>query len=426
VIPSITAGSVDLQKKSCHSSELTDKAVLFILSISQKQGLNHQNQKLNGGGMKYRSCPVCKNSDAEVLHNLKFKLLEGTDLPDNYDIVICDRCHFVYADTSATQEQYDAFYRDHSIYENGASISDKEKYKTIFECLRKRFDKSKSILEIGFANGELLKMLKKDGFKYIYGLDPSKACVDSLNNIGITAIQGTITNNSINKKFDAIILSHVMEHILDISSAMNSIKNLLAGGGTIYIETPDLEQYKSNTVTPFNYFDIEHINHFGKYSLVNLVEQNGFRATDFGSKKWSIGGDKFYPACWVMANFRRIAKSGKCRTLIKSYVEECVNKTYPEIEELIKTQEEIIVWGTGSFTQRLYMQTHLDKCNIRMFIDNNKSKWGREFGGKRILSPFDIKIDNKILIASVYGSQDIKAQVIKMGLRNEIIILSEK
>src|SRR3989339_825131 len=342
--------------------------------------------------MKYRSCPVCGNRDVEILHKLEFKLLKGVDLPDNYDIVICNRCYFVYADTSATQAQYDIFYRDHSIYENGVSVSDMDKYRIIFECLRRRFDKSKSVLEIGFANGELLQMLKKDGYKYVYGLDPSKACVDSLIKNGISAFRGSINNNSVNKKFDAIILSHVMEHILDIAAAMNSIKDLLADGGQIYIETPDLEQYKANSVTPFNYFDLEHINHFGVYSLVNLAIQHGFKVLENGSKKWAIGGDKFYP----------------------------------EIEKLIKTREEIIVWGTGSFAQRLYMQTRLDKCNISMFVDNDKNKWGKEFGGKIVTAPSDIKSDNKILIASVYGSQDIKNQISKMGLINETIILSEK
>lgn len=376
--------------------------------------------------MKYRPCPICKSEDSEILHNLKFKLLEGVNLPDNYDIVICDKCDFVYADTSATQAQYDIFYRDHSIYENGVSVSDMDKYKIIFECLSSRLDKDKSILEIGFANGELLKMLKKDGFKYVYGLDPSKACTDALNASGITAFQGSIMNNSVSDKFDHIILSHVMEHILDIDSTMNSIKHLLSDGGSIYIETPDMEQYKTNSVSPFNYFDLEHINHFAVHSLINLVEQHGLKVIESGSKKWAIGGDKFYPACWLLASLPRVVKSEKCRNIIKSYVKECLNKTYPEIEELIKTQEEFIVWGTGSFAQRLYMQTHLDKCNISVFVDNNENKWGHSFGGKKIIKPADITSEQKILITSVYGSKDIQKQITDMGLKNSTIILTEK
>jgi SAM-dependent methyltransferase len=394
--------------------------------------------------MRYRACPICGSKDVEILCNLKFKLLEAVDLPDNYDLVICNECEFVYADSSATQEQYDVFYRDHSVYENGASVSDKAKYKAIFEglikldkrdCLleafvangvkmRKKLNKTDRILEIGFANGELLIMLKNEGYN-VYGLDPSKFCVDELNARGITAFQGSIGNHSVTEKFDFIILSHVMEHILDVDSAMKSIRHLLADGGSVYIETPDMEQYNENNVTPFKYIDIEHINHFGTYSLVNLVESYGFKVMDCGSNKWPIGDNSFYPACWILAFLTKAIGSDKCRESIKSYVKHYINKTYHEIEELIRTQEEIIVWGTGSFTQRLYMQTHLDRCNIRIFVDNNKNKWGNDFAGKKIIDPSDIITQHKILIASIYGTKDIQQQIISMGLNNETIVLSE-
>ena len=40
--------------------------------------------------------------------------------------------------------------------------------------------------------------------------------------------------------------------------------------------------------------------------------------------------------------------------------------------------------------------------------------------------PADITTGHKILIASVYGSQDIQEQITGMGLKNRTIILSEK
>jgi len=332
----------------------------------------------------------------------------------------------VYADTSATQEQYNNFYENHNIYENGVSVSDKEKYTIIHYFLKDRVHKDKSILEIGFANGELLKMLRASGYKNLYGLDPSQSCVDDLNASGIKAFKGSIGEHNVDMKFDFIILSHVMEHILDIDSSMNSIKNLLTNGGQVYIETPDMEQYKANSVTPFNYFDLEHINHFASHSLITLAEQHGFRVMEFGSKKWSIGDGKFYPACWVMGYLPYIAKSKKCYDSIKSYIRDCVEKTYPEIEALIASQEPVIVWGTGSFAQRLYMQAHLDRCNVLAFVDNNKKKWMSEFGGKKIIPPADINAECKILIASVYGSKDIKEQLKNMGLNNPTIVLTEK
>lgn len=375
--------------------------------------------------MKYRPCTICGSKGVEVLHNLKFKLLEGVKLPDNYDIVICNTCDFVYADTSATQDDYDKFYKEHNIYENAASYSDMEKYKNIFESLSKNWDKDKSILEIGFANGELLKMFKEAGYQRLYGLDPSKSCVDNLNKIGIPAFQGSLLKHDIKEEFDYIILSHVLEHILDLKSAIKNIYDLLKYNGKAYIEVPDLKQYKENSASPFNYFDIEHINHFGAYSLFNLIELNGLRFTSHGAKKWAIGKGKFYPAVWVMAYKPLPAMDTGIRAYVKDYISECLERQYPEIEELIKTQEEVIVWGTGSLAQRLYSMANLGQCNIKMYVDNNKNKVGTTFGGKRIYQPSDIKTSNKILILSVYSTDEITKQIRDMGLKNEIIVLED-
>ena len=375
--------------------------------------------------MKYRRCAVCGNKDVEVLRNLKFELLGGVNLPDNYDIVFCNICDFVYADTSATQDDYDEFYQKHNIYEDATSYSNMEKCKSIFDQLSNRWNKNKSILEIGFANGELLKMFKKAGYQQLYGLDPSKKCVDNLIKFGISAFQESLLKHNIKKEFDYIILSHVLEHILDIRSAMKNICDLLKYDGEIYIEVPDLKQYKENSVSPFNYFDIEHINHFTAYSLSNLMELNGLRIISHGTKKWAIGEGKFYPAVWVIVRKPSPTIDTEIITYVKDYIFECLERQHPEIEKLIKTQEEVIIWGTGSLAQRLYTMANLGKCNIRMYVDNNKNKIGNTFGGKHIYHPDNIKTNNKIFILSVYFTDEITNQIRDMGLKNEVIVLED-
>lgn len=372
--------------------------------------------------MKYRSCGVCGNKNVEKLHNLKFKLPDEINLPDNYDIVICPECTFIYADTSATQKDYDEFYRNHNIYENPASFSDIEKYKLTFKTLRQNWgDREKSILDIGFANGQLLNIFKEDGYKNLFGLDPSESCVKNLNGKGVKTYQGSLLNHNIDRKFDNIILSHVMEHILDIPEAMRSIRNLLNDNGMVYIEVPDVMQYEENNALPFNFFDIEHIGHFNEVSLVNLYHCNDLTVIDRGTKKWYIGNDQYYPAVWILGCRKELDNSYYVERVIKKYINNCLERKFNEINNLIKTQEPIIVWGTGSLCQRLYSMSDLYKCNIKMFIDNNKNKQGKFFCGEIIQSPQDIKDNYSILILSVYGAKDIEKQLKDMGLKNKII-----
>jgi len=373
--------------------------------------------------VKYRSCGICNNTDVEILHNLKFKLLENIKLPDNYDIVICNKCGLVYADTFATQKDYDEFYKNNNIYENSASYSDIEKYKMTFDELRIHWKRDESILDIGFANGELLKLFNKNGYIDLYGLDPSENCVKSLEQYGLVSYQGSILNHSINRKFDNIILSHVMEHILDIPKAINSIYNLLNDGGNLYIETPDIMQYLENSASPFNFMDIEHINHFSRNSLILLAIKNNFEVITSGTKKWSIGNNKFYPASFVLCK-KTTYSVFEIKEYVKKYLSTCLEKQYPEIDYLIKSQKEIIVWGTGSLTQRLYTMANLNKCNIKMYVDNSKIKIGTLFDNKIIYAPSEIKSNESILILSVYDTNNIIKQIKEMGLRNEIITLN--
>lgn len=373
-----------------------------------------------------RSCCVCGEKNVEVLQYFKMKLLDSFDLPPSYDIVICNRCNFIYADTTATQDDYDRFYASHNIYEGEASYSDKMKYKSIVKKINERIPgyPKKKILEIGFANGEVLKgLLEENKLIYkesLYGLDTSASCVSNLSKSGINCEVGSLLNHNIKQRFDIIIMSHVLEHILDVDKAMNNIKDLLKVGGEVYIEVPNVMKYMENNATPFSYFDHEHINHFGSYSLKKLMERHNLKVIEEGEKEWEIGRGRKYPACWILA---RLVEEPK--RYIKEYISKCLFKKYPEVDFLSKSKEPIIVWGVGSFTERLFGMHGLSECNIKMYVDDSPSKIGSLFNGSVIESPESIKSNEKILILSVYYSEQIRKKALTMGLKNDIVVLSD-
>ena len=68
-----------------------------------------------------RPCPVCSADQITVLHHQRFTLPEDHLLADGYDVVCCDDCGFVYADTAAQQADYDRFYAELSGYESDVS-----------------------------------------------------------------------------------------------------------------------------------------------------------------------------------------------------------------------------------------------------------------------------------------------------------------
>jgi 2-polyprenyl-3-methyl-5-hydroxy-6-metoxy-1,4-benzoquinol methylase len=87
------------------------------------------------------------------------------------------------------------------------------------------------VLDVGCANGGLLTILYERGYKNLTGLDKSIFCVNHIKNInGIRAIHGGLFDLEFkeeafsNEKFDVVILSHVLEHVLDIQLAFDFLE----------------------------------------------------------------------------------------------------------------------------------------------------------------------------------------------------------
>lgn len=118
-----------------------------------------------------RLCPICSCNFCEILHSQRFILPEGHPLSNGYDVVCCRKCRFVYADTTVSQEDYDTFYLKFSKYEDsststgsGETACDAERLKQTATYLADFLpDKEARIIDIGCANGGLLKSLKRDG-----------------------------------------------------------------------------------------------------------------------------------------------------------------------------------------------------------------------------------------------------------------------
>ncbi|MDR0733052.1 MAG: class I SAM-dependent methyltransferase, partial [Dysgonamonadaceae bacterium] len=209
-----------------------------------------------------RPCPICGSGKGEVLHTQKFLMPQQYySLPSAYDVVACVKCGFTYADTDASQQDYDRYYQLNSIYEDEKTgrCSEHSEYnrKRIAEIVRDVMrtcpDKTAKIIEIGCAGGNILKALKSEGYTDLTGVEPSAKCVAHILSCGITGVQGTVSAASRllgGKKFDYVILSHVAEHIYDLRETLYSCADLMDEGAMLYVEVPDAARYTEFYVDP--------------------------------------------------------------------------------------------------------------------------------------------------------------------------------
>jgi 2-polyprenyl-3-methyl-5-hydroxy-6-metoxy-1,4-benzoquinol methylase len=393
-----------------------------------------------------RVCPVCFADSGECLYSQQFHLYEGHCLPDAYDVVACCRCGCVYADTPATQKEYNRFYSEFSKYVDVVSPGgrghsyDEDKYeRTVCDLEKLGLDRNASILDIGCAKGGLLATFKLHGYHNLTGLDPSPECVKLVEAQGIHAVQGGLfgenfPRTALSGAFDCVIVSHVIEHVYDVTTALKNAISLVKTGGLFYLEVPDASRYTRYYVAPYHYFDLEHINHFDAHAMNHLMSRYACEPVACGQKDLQHSNVVYYPAVYGL-----YGKKGECekscilkpdfsaRENVIRYIEMSRQADdWPELEGLAKTQEEIIVWGAGAYALRLLRVSRLRECRIAGFVDNALKMRGAKLTKTiKIGLPQDFlpHFKGPIVVCSAVYNNEIVKEIEGMGGGWRVIVL---
>jgi SAM-dependent methyltransferase len=390
-----------------------------------------------------RACPVCVATSVSPVRYQRFILAENHPLANGYEVVCCDRCGFIYADSGVTQKDYDRFYESLSKYEDkkigtggGETTSDANRLDETAACIAGvTADPKARILDIGCANGGLLLRLKNLGFANVCGFDLPQGCVDHTRKLGIEAHIGSVTQHPPEAgKFDVIILSHVMEHLRDVREAIQGVEKLLREKGRIYIEVPDAAEYASHVVAPFQDFNTEHINHFSMQGMQNLMGQLGFTRGAAGQKVFESSPGMPYPAHWAFwskaaANATyEIRKDDDLLIRIKTYIQrsqEMMDRMDVRLKKALAKSPEVIVWGTGQLAMKLLVETSLAQAKIVAFVDGNPVNVGKKLKGIEIKAPGAIAgLSQPIVITTTLHQKAIAERIRnELRLRNEIVFL---
>lgn len=362
-----------------------------------------------------------------------------------YDVVVCSKCGFVFADIIPKQVEFDRHYKEMSKYEYAERSQADARYDLRrFSSLVKELSpflpgKSARILDIGCATGTLLSLFKKKGFKSVTGIDPSPVCGEVAHKeYKVRVFTGPISRTSAvlsgERPFDCIILSGVLEHIRDIGQTLNSIRELLAPGGLVAIDVPDATRFARCPDAPFQQFSTEHINFFSPLSLSNLLQKHGFR------KRACRRHDRPQTFGTIMPSVTAIFKKSSDAVLalpkhdlegereLEKYIrtsKAVENRIAKIIAQLVKSSEPVIVWGVGTHTLHLLGAGRLAKVNILAFVDSNPHCQGRKLAGLPIRPPsWLVTHPEPIMISSRVFQTSIENQIREgLGLQNKLIKL---
>lgn len=216
--------------------------------------------------------------------NMKCKFCNGSTINKKYgsvNIKICKRCKI--AQTTPAPDNIDysngdfqAQFKFNKI-DNLDQIWQKSIYKQI-NILKKYLSKGSKILEIGCGQGITLYELKKEGY-LVSGIEPSKEAVKRAVADGLDVVEGYFPDVKLpGKKFDAIISSHVFEHVKYPILFINKITKLLSRNGLIMF-TQTNYQGLIPLIQKENWYawaTEQHYWHFSEKGLVNFLAKNGY------------------------------------------------------------------------------------------------------------------------------------------------------
>lgn len=388
-----------------------------------------------------RGCPICAAEDREVLFTQRFMNVEEATPVDGYDVTVCLHCGCGYADGLPDQDSFDRYYRQMSKYEyhqraGAESDYDRRRMELIADVLAPRLMPTMRVLDVGCATGRLLANLRDRGFLNVIGLDPSPVCAKAAADLyGIEVLTMTLADlAATTRRFDAVLMVGVLEHLRELDSAFDQLKMILAPGGLLYVEVPDATAFADWPNAPFQDFSTEHINFFSPTSLNNLMRRRGFTRVFLEQNH----REQSYRT--VMSNISAIYRNdpaagtgsvdydGDTAVGLRRYIAQCTSndrRLHSAIESVVSEGRKILVWGVGTHTTRLLATSRLADANIVAFIESNARYHGRMLHGRPILMPQALKQrDEPVLVSSRVFQHEIVSQIRnELGCSNELILL---
>ena len=390
-----------------------------------------------------RICEVCKSKNVKKVYTQKFLVSGYQKKSLSYDVVTCSHCGFAFAENPPSEKKLANFYKKNLKYAyktNRGSVPEYAQqlhaasFNHVDSYLEKKnpdFNKRDcSILDIGCGSGYLLHVFKKNGYENAMGLDPAADCRRIGRELYDVEIEtATLSEYDNDQKFDLILLASVLEHMSNLSEVISKLRLLIKPDGLLFITVPDGDNFGVIMNEPFLEFSLEHINFFTRNSISNLLNKNGFKNVAFESMPVEGYGGYALNSLWKpsQAGKNKIKQDGDGEAKISQYVAKSsskLSKVEKIIQKLIKTNEEVVVWGAGSLTSRLLATTNLAKANILFFIDSNLSLQGTKINSIEIAHPNILKGNETVLISSYIHGKEIKKMLLEdYGHSGKIITL---
>ncbi|MBV8462979.1 MAG: methyltransferase domain-containing protein [Acidimicrobiales bacterium] len=209
-------------------------------------------------------------------------------------VVRCGACGLGWVDHPNHDDQlYDEAFFDAFREEEFAE----ERERTLalhLETLARLHPPGPELLDVGAALGDFVAMAADRGWRAT-GVEPAATAVAKAEQLGRPVLQGDLDHPDIRaRRFDAIHLSHVLEHLSDPFEGLRQCVSMLAPGGLLAIEVPNefdnlfrqARRVARREGAPDRLTD-EHLWFFNRQTVVRAVTDAGLSPELVRTRNWT-------------------------------------------------------------------------------------------------------------------------------------------
>lgn len=156
------------------------------------------------------------------------------------------------------------------------------------------------LLEVGCGNGRQLERLAQAGWQ-VEGVDFDERAVQTARRLGLDVRVGDLASARYpDDRFDAVILSHVIEHVPDPVALLTECRRILKQGGQLVLSTPNSESlgHRAFGKAWLGLDPPRHLLVFTPRALAKAAERAGFQDATTTTKSIAAAG-------WFLASVWR-------------------------------------------------------------------------------------------------------------------------
>ena len=228
--------------------------------------------------MKYRDCYLCGSSDLEELSHKARSNLSITN-------VICRDCGLVFQNPIKEEKELKSVYQKgdytkthyendfENVLNNFVRIAEMQ-----YNFIDKNYDINKKgrLLDIGTGVGSVLSVFGKKGFE-VEGVEPDPEAADFIKKkLNCKVYNDMFDNIDFKRKYDLVMISHVLEHVVDPISFLEKVREIVNNNSIVFIEVPDVQKIYPHYPDWYEWFEEGHLYSFSLDTLNGILSKTNY------------------------------------------------------------------------------------------------------------------------------------------------------